>query len=543
MRHCNGSSAVPSGGLIIPNVMMSAATPPTSSPAPNAYAYRRRVRAWSLYDWANHAYITTTATTFFPPYFVAIASAVFAAGASAEIARDTASNVFAFTVSLALLVAAVLAPVVGTYADITGTRKRLLVGITFIGGTIASLMVMVTSGRWLLALALYFATQVAVNLALGLNSSLLPHVARPDDIGRVSSLGYAMGYVGGGTLLALNTALFLLAPRFGMDSSLAVRVAFLSVGVWWIAFTLPMVRVVPEPPALPLAHGASGRPLADALTRLRHTLRDIRRYRDAVTMLVAFWLYMEGIGAIYLLATAYGAALGLETAILVGTLLLTQVVAFPYALAFGRLGTPARTGRDTVLALLLWTAITLPIAGAWANQHSDVTVAQTLALLAVDQILGVLVAVVAGRRLCNRLARALDAKRAVLLGLAIYAIIPVWGFFLRTRAEFFMIGFLVGTVQGGTQALSRAIFADLSPRSKSGEFFGLYGLSEKFAGILGPLLYAVVGQLTHNPRASVFSILIFFALGAAVLTRVDMRAGAAVATAEQAAIEAAHVAD
>ena len=501
--------------------------------------------AWSLYDWANHGYITTTATTFFPPHFIAIAAPAFVAagGAVALVARDTASNVFALTVSAALFAAAVLAPIVGTYADITGRRKRLLLAITLVGGALASAMFTLTPGRWKLALVLYLATQVAVNLALGLNSSLLPHVARTEDIPRASSLGYAMGYIGGGLLLAVNTALFLFAEQLGIDRALAARIAFLTVGVWWIVFSVPLARRVPEPPAVPLAHGGTGNPLGDAFRRLARTLREIRRYRELFKMLVAFWFYMEGVGAIVLLATAYGAALGLDTAVLVGTLLMTQAVAFPYALLYGRIPDPHTRWRAAFVAMLLWTGVTLPLLGAYVRAHAGIGIAHAFALIVADQLFGVVVSLTVGHHLLTDLVRRLDAKRAVILGLAIYTVIPVWGFFLSTQAEFLMVGWLVGTVQGGTQALSRAIYAELSPAAKSGEFFGLYGLSEKFAGILGPLLYGVVGQLTHNPRASILSVSAFFLLGIVLLARVDVMAGARAAADEEATIEAAHAAD
>jgi UMF1 family MFS transporter len=520
-------------------------TDPRSEPA-----YRRRVLAWAWYDWADHAYITTAASTFFPPYLVAIATPAFlvagrAAGdtATAALARDTASNLYAFTVSIALFVAALLAPTIGSYADITGRRKRLLIVATVIGATLASMMFVVTTGMWLLGLTLFFATQICLNVALGLNSSLLPHVARPDDLNRASSLGYAMGYSGGAVLLALNTALYLFAPDLGIDSSLAVRIAFLSVGIWWLAFSVPLIRGVPEPPATPLAHGSRGNPVADTFVRLGYTLRDVRRYRELFKMLIAFWLYSEGIGAIILLATAYGAALGLNTGVLIGTLLMTQLVAFPYALIFGRIPDPANRWRAAYVSMLLWTGVTLPLLGIYANRHPDLSLPFTFALIFGDQLLGALFSYLLGRHLLAGFTRRLDTKRTVLLGLAIYTVIPIWGFFLRSQAEFFMIGWLVGTVQGGTQALSRSIYANLTPRRKSGEFFGLYGLSEKFAGILGPLLYAVVGQVTHDPRDSVLSISVFFVIGMVLLWKVDERQGRQVADLENAQIEAMAAAD
>ncbi len=529
---------------------MDVTTQPAQAAPARDRAYYSRVTAWSFYDWANHAYITTTSSTFFPPYFIAIAAPAFLlAGKAATdpaaqaLARDTASNVYALTVSVALFVAAILAPIIGTLADLTGRRKRYLIIATAVGGVLSSMMFTLTTGMWQWGLVLYFLTQIAMNIALGLNSSLLPHVAQQEDMDRASSQGYAMGYVGGGLLLAINTALFLFSSDLGIDSSLAVRIAFLTVGVWWIGFTIPMILRVPEPPATPMVHGDGGNLLRNTFTRLGHTIRDARRYREMFKMLIAFWFYMEGIGAIILLATAYGAALGLDTAVLISTLLMTQFVAFPYALVFGRIPDPSSKWRAAFVSMLLWTAFTLPLIGLYANLNGNVSVSMTFVYIACDQVIGVLFSAFIGRYLLARFTEHLDAKRAVIMGLLIYAIIPIWGFFLRTQAEFFLIGWIVGTVQGGTQALSRSIFTGLSPRAKSGEFFGLFGLSEKFAGILGPLLYGLVGQVTGNPRDSILSISVFFVAGIILLWRVDEKKGAQVASLEESQIEQAHAAD
>ncbi|HEX9021065.1 MAG TPA: MFS transporter [Nitrospirota bacterium] len=506
----------------------------------NQKKYRRRILSWSFYDWADHAYITTTATTFFPPYFVAIAAPAFTktdAGvideAAKALVRDSASNVFAFAVACALLTAAILAPVIGTYADLTDRRKRILVLVTIAGGSASSLMFLLTTGMWIAALIFYFITQVIVNIALGLNSSLLPHVARPDDMNRASSLGYAMGYIGGGLLLAVNAAVFLSAGRLGIREDTAVRLAFLFVGIWWIAFMLPLAINVPEPQTLPPGGDRSRSPCRDSFARLGKTIREIRRYKELFKMLIAFWFYMEGVGAIILLSAAYGAVLGLDTAALVGTLLMTQAVAFPYALMYGRIPDAANRLRGAYLSMIIWTGLTLPCIGVYANSRGAISVPSTLAILAADQILGILFSFSIGRFLFAGFAKGMNTKRAVILGLVIYTIVPLWGFFLKTTAEFFMIGWLVGTVQGGTQALSRTIYARLSPPSKSGEFFGFYGLSEKFAGILGPLLYGLVGQITHSPRSSIMSISVFFCIGIILLWRVDVEKGEKIAIEEE----------
>jgi UMF1 family MFS transporter len=204
---------------------------------------------------------------------------------------------------------------------------------------------------------------------------------------------------------------------------------------------------------------------------------------------------------------------------------------------------PTEQRRSAYISMLIWSGVTFPLMGVYANLNGNLSIPLTFGLIIGNQLLGLAFSFLVGRFLFKRLAEKIDAKRAVILGLLIYTIIPLWGFVLKSQAEFFMIGWLVGTVQGGTQALSRAIYASLTPRAKSGEFFGLYGLSEKFAGILGPLLYGVVGTLTHDPRASILSISVFFVIGIILLWNVNEKEGAALAAAEEAQIEILKVAD
>jgi MFS-type transporter involved in bile tolerance (Atg22 family) len=338
-------------------------------------------------------------------------------------------------------------------------------------------------------------------------------------------------------LLAVNTAIFFFAARLEISSDLAVRIAFLSVGIWWIGFTIPFAINVPEPKILSLSRNRSRAPLRDSFTQIARTIRDIRRYGELFKMLIAFWFYMEGVGAIILLATVYGAALGLPMTVLIGTLLMTQIVAFPYAIIFGRIPDPGNGWRGAYLSMVLWTALTLPVLGMYAKTAGTISIPSTFLILVADQIAGIIFSLALGRFLLAGLVKKIDTQRAVLLGLAIYIIIPVWGFFLTTKAEFFMLGWLVGTVQGGTQALSRTIYARLSPPAKSGEFFGLYGLSEKFAGILGPFLYGVVGQMTHSPKSSILSIGVFFIIGIILLRRVDIEKGSRIAAEEEREVE------
>ena len=514
-------------------------------------AYRRRVVAWSLYDWANHGYITVTATTFFPPHFIAHCGARlrWRAGAprrprSPATPPPTSSRI---AVSLALFVAAVLAPLVGTYADITGRRKRLLLGRRpCVGAALASAMFALTPGRWRLALALYIATQVAVNLALGLNSSLLPHVARPGDLPRASSLGYAMGYVGRRTAAGRgHRALPRSRTSSGIDTD-ARR-----------PHRLPRrsecggSRSRCRSPARARSRRRCRSRAAAPATRWATPFRAARphpaRHPRAIVSCSRCWSRSgstwRAIGAIVLLATAYGAALGLDTAVLdrhaapdAGRRvpLRPRVRADP--------GPPHAVARRRSVAMLLWTGghparSSAPTPGPTAAS----AVPTTFALLAARPAPRRRCSLLAGRHLVRRSRCArLDAKRAVILGLAIYTVDPDLGF--RPSHP----GRVLDDRRGSSapcRAAPRRSAAPSTPScrrpAKSGEFFGLYGLSEKFAGILGPLLYGVVGQLTHNPRASILSVSVFFLLGIVLLTRVDVAAGARARRREEAVIEAA----
>ncbi|HVO70041.1 MAG TPA: MFS transporter [Aggregatilineaceae bacterium] len=513
---------------------MSMSITGTSQPVQPAAAerlYRRRIFSWAMYDWADHGIITVFITTFFPPYFIALAAPVFiAAGKVTEAqANVTAGNIFAIALGIILLITALSSPIIGAYADLTGQRKRILILATVIGGVIASLGFTLTTGLWVYGLLIYAGTQMSVNIALGLNSSLLPHVARPDDLNRVSSLGYAMGYTGGGLILLANVILLAFADKLGLPQGLAVRIALLSSGIWWVLFMIPVIFNVPEPPADSRQHIDFRAAVGAAFGQVGHTLREIQRYRELFKMLVAFWLYSEGISSIILLATAYGKTLGLDNTALVVTILVVQFVALPYVLAFGRIPNPASFRRAMYVAMLVWSTVTLPIMGFASRTNPNLPLLGTFGLLFTNQIAGIAFSYLLGPRLFGGFASRLDTKRTVLLGLCVYLVIPAWGFFIGTPSEFFMLGWLTGTVQGGVQALSRTVYTTMTPRAQSAEFFGLYGLSEKFAGILGPLLYGIVGTLTGDPRNSIVSIEIFFLIGMVLLARVDDKAGARVA--------------
>ena len=411
----------------------------------------RAQRAWCLYDWANSAFATSVVSAILPVYFARMAAK--------HMPAHEATALWGYASAAALALTAVLSPVIGAIADQSQRRKLLLFACMTLGvaGTLG--LALTPAGEWrglLVAFALAFIAFATGNV---LYDSLLPSVAGAHDIDRVSARGFAWGYIGGGVLLAVNLAMITMPQRFGLaDAGSATRAAFATVAAWWLAFSLPLFRHVPEPVAERAA--VPIRQLAGAvLGQLTGTLRGLRQHPDLLRFLVAFWLYSDGIGTIIKMATIYGVEVGLGDKDLMGALLMVQVLAAPASIAFGRLAAP------------------------------------------------------------------LGPRGTVLIGIGGYTVISVFAFFLASPWQFWTLAALVALFQGGTQALSRSMFASLVPRERSGEMFGFYSVSEKLAGVAGPILFGVVTQLTHGGRLATLTLLPLFIGGAWLLSTVDLERG------------------
>jgi UMF1 family MFS transporter len=411
-----------------------------------------------MYDWANSAFVTTIMTAVFPIYFAEVAAK--------PLGREQATTVFLAATTAGMVVSALISPYLGAIADCTGRTKRLLGVSLAVALAATAAMFFVGEGAWILGAALFAVANVAATASFVFYDSLLPHVASDEEIDRVSSAGYALGYVGGGVLLALNLAWIAHPDWFGIpagDGTLPVRLAFLSDAAWWLVFSIPLFRRVPDTAAVPRT---GGRALwIDAFARLRGTYANLRRYPQAFLMLAAFLLFNDGIGTVIRVAAIYGTEKNLPREDLIQAILLVQFVGIPFSFAFGAL---------------------------------------------------------AGR---------IGAKRAVLLGVGTYFVIAALAFFMETTAHFYALAFLVAVVQGGTQALSRSLFASLVPKDKTAEFFGFFGAAEKFAGILGPPLFGIVASLCGASRWGVLTVVPFFGVGAWLLAKVDVAKGRAQARA------------
>jgi MFS transporter, UMF1 family len=426
--------------------------------------HRPELRAWALYDWANSVFMTTV-LQIFPLFFVRVA----AAGLPDSVARER----FAFSTAIAVVAVGLIGPVLGAVADYKGNKKALLGVFLGIGVLATAAMFLIGRGEWLLAAVLFVVGNIGVTSTLAFYNALLPSIAGPDELDRVSTAGFALGYLGGGLLLALNLLMIQSPARFGLaDGAVATRVSFLLAAAWWLLFSIPLFLRVPEPARRSVpGEDVSRGPLRIALSRLRQTLSELRFHRDAALMLAAFLLYNDALNTIIRMAVSFGDEIGIAPAVLILTILMVQFVGVPFSFAFG------------------WLA---------------------------DRV---------------------GVKRAILCGLGVYVLVTLVGYNLRTSAQFVLLGLLVAVAQGGVQALSRSLFATLIPKHKAGELFGIYGVFDRFGGALGSTAFGLVLAASGSSRPAILSLLVFFAAGALLLGSVDVERGRALARAEEHLVE------
>ncbi|MDQ3068589.1 MAG: MFS transporter [Acidobacteriota bacterium] len=422
---------------------------------------RPELRAWAMYDFANSAFQTTIVAAIFPIYFQRVAAA--------DLPAHVADSRFAWATTIAICIVAIVAPVLGALADTRRLKKPLLAMFIAIGAGASAAMYGIHRGDWQLALGLFILGNVGVAGSIVFYESLLPHIARGEELDRVSTAGYAIGYLGGGLLLAINLAMVQRPEWFGLaDAGQATRLSFVTVAIWWVCFSWPLFRRVPEPRVAPPAASATGAALTDTFRQLASTFRELRRFRQAFLLLLAFFLYNDGIQTIIRMAAMYGARVGIDQGALIGALLLVQFLGVPFSFLFGAL---------------------------------------------------------AGR---------IGPKAGVMIGLGLYIGILIFTYNMKTAGQFYMLAAAVGMVQGGTQALSRSIFASMIPRHRSSEFFAFFGVFERYAGVLGPAIFGIMAGRGES-RSAILWLIPFFVGGMILLSRVNIAEGrreAAVAEAE-----------
>jgi UMF1 family MFS transporter len=441
------------------NLAASTARPPNDA---------REQVGWYFYDWANSAFSTTVVTVFLGPYLTTVAKA--ASDADGFVyplgLKVFAGSFFAYVVSLSVVLQVLFLPLLGAIADYSRLKKQMFGVFAYAGALAAAGLYFLQGTNYLLGGVLFIVSNVSFGASVVFYNSFLPEIATPDRRDHVSSMGWAIGYIGGGLLLALNLLLFSRAAYFGLTEGQAVRISLASAGVWWGIFTLiPLTRLRNRQPAKSLEPGRGY--LRTGLSQLIHTASSARAYPQTVLFLVAYLIYNDGIQTVITLSSQFGQEeLGLSISTLTTVVLMVQFVGF-----FGNI-------------------------------------------------------------IFDRIARAIGAKGAVMISLAIWSGTLGYVYYLLHGAlGFYILGFIIALVLGGSQALSRSLYSQMVPQGQEAEYFSLYEVSDKGTSWLGPLIFGLALTYTRNYRIAVLSLVIFFVIGLALLALVNV---------SKASIEARH---
>ena len=420
---------------------------------------KKQVRAWCLYDFGNSAFATTILAAVLPTYF----SQVIYKGTS------NATAVWGIITTIAMVIIAVLSPILGAISDSARAKKKFWAFFMIVGCVSTALFFFPVPGDTLFLSVVFIVANIGFTGSLVFYDAFLPHIVSRDRMDKVSAAGYAWGYIGGGILLVINMIMIMNPGSIfgnGDPNYLGTRLSFVSVSIWWILFSIPMFRHIHEPSLDAAPKLKAGAAVKDGIRQLGITLGHIRQHKELFKFLIAFFLYIDGVGTIIRMATVFASDpdLGLTNQLAVMTggllnitmvmalgLLITQIVAWPMSFLFG-----------------------------WIGQKKG-------------------------------------AKNTIYICIVAYTIIAVLGTFMFADWNFLVLAALVGTVQGGIQSMSRSLFAHMIPKEQSGEFFGFFGIFEKFASILGPLLMSLVALLSNNVRFSVLAVIPLFIAGGLVL--------------------------
>ena len=312
--------------------------------------FEKKTLSWALYDWANSAFATTVIAGFFPIFFREFWS-VDVEGVETTFRLGVAT-------SISSLIIVILAPILGAIADRAGAKKKLLMAFAFIGILSTLGLFLAEQGYWLPAIILFTLGALGFSGANVFYDALLLDVAPTSDrIHFVSSLGYALGYLGGGVLFAVNVFMVLKPEFFGLaDSGQAVRVSFLSVGIWWAVFSIPLILFVKEaPPQAPSPEGA----IIGGFRQLRRTFQDLKTKRTILIFLFAYWFYIDGVDTVFRMSVDYGLAIGLNSNDLISALLVVQFIGFPAAILFGKLGQRIGPKKGIYIGIFVYIVATI----------------------------------------------------------------------------------------------------------------------------------------------------------------------------------------
>ena len=431
---------------------------------------KREIFGWAMYDWANSAFSTTIGTVFLGPYVASLAAS------AASLSPDkmahflgipvAADSFFPYCISISVLGQVFFLPIMGAIADYSHRRKQMMQLFATIGAIATILMFFVSAPLWWLGGVLFILANLAFGASIVFYNSYLPDIASEDQRDRVSSYGWAMGYLGDGLLLILNLVLYLLGPKMGIPRELAIRVNLASAGIWWLTFSfITWTR-------LRARHAAKHLPKGETYARagfrqLWSTLREIGNFPETLKFLLAYFLYNDGIQTVIAISSTFAVAplirggVGLDQSTLIIVILMIQFMAFAGALLWGKLANWFGAKRSIIISLVIWAGVT------------------------------------------------------------IYAYFGLKG---PSRVlEFFILGACIAVVLGGSQAISRSLYAQIIPAGKQAEYYSFYEVSDKGTSWFGPLLFGLVNQLTGSLRPAIPSLIFFFIVGLIILPFVNVK--------------------
>ena len=491
---------------------------------------RREIFGWAMYDWANSSFSTTVGTVFLGPYIAALARE--AAGANGMVTflglPLSPDAIFPFAISLSVVFQAGFLPILGAIADYSHRRKELLQLFATIGALATVAMFFIQSSNWWLAAILYIVANLSFGAAIVFYNAYLPDIASEDERDRVSSYGWAMGYLGGGILLALNLAFFTFSEDLGIPGDLAVRINLASAGLWWLGFsTITWKRLRSRYSARTLPVGESI--LSVAFKQLSETM-------EAPPKLIASLLLSP-------LAIFVWAPL-----ILPFVMRLVTVQEWPLELAILPVFVPMFGPIIMLIIFLRRKYRTIPETSKYLTSYliyndgiqTVIAVASSFAAapiiaggLALSQ--STLIAVIlmiqfvafGGALFWGKLAEWIGAKQAIIVSLIIWALVVIYAYFgMRGDSrvvEFIILGVFIATVLGGSQAISRSLFSQMIPKSREAEFFSIYEISERGTSWLGTLVFGLAITISKSYRPAIFSLIVFFVVGLIILLFVNTR--------------------
>ena len=428
---------------------------------------RKEIFGWAMYDWANSAFSTTVGTVFLGPYIASLAAAAaYPDGLARFIGIPIAPDSFLpYCISFSVGLQVLFLPILGAIADYSHLRKRMMQIFAFIGAIATMMMFFITGSVWWLGGVLFIIANLAFGAAIVFYNAYLPDIASEEERDRVSSYGWAMGYLGGGILLALNLAFFIFSEDLGVPGDLAVRINLASAGIWWMGFSfLTWSRLRPRHAARPLPSGQTY--LSIGFKQLGNTFREIKHFPETLKYLLAYFLYNDGIQTVIAVSSTFAAAplarggIELPQDTLIALILMIQFVAFGGALFWGKLAKWIGAKQSIIVSLIIWSAVVIY---AYSGLKGD-----------------------------NRI------------------------------TEFFILGIFIALVLGGSQAISRSLFAQMVPKGKEAEYYSFYEVSERGTSWTGPLVFGLANQIFGSLRYGILALIFYFIAGLILLPFVNV---------------------